>query len=167
MAKSNSQRKRSSVPRVFISSTVADLEPYRAAAREAAIAVGMLPVMCEDFAASDHRPPLDEFLARVKETDVLIVLSAHRYGWIPDDQPKTKPRKSITWLEFQQAVDKDCEVLVFLIGHDGEWATEINWLTAGLTFLSYSKKGHQFKSPGLNTSIGRRFPPPTKTKVIS
>ncbi|MEI8019084.1 MAG: DUF4062 domain-containing protein, partial [Schlesneria sp.] len=113
-----------SVPRVFISSTVADLETYRAAAREAAIAVGMLPVMCGDFAPSDHRPPLDECLARVKETDVLIVLTAHRYGWIPDDQPKEKPRKSITWLECQQAVDNSCEVLGFLIGHDGEWAAE-------------------------------------------
>ena len=124
MAKSNSQTNRPSVPRVFISSTVADLEPYRAAAREAAIAVGMLPVMCGDFAASDHRPPLDECLARVKETDVLIVLTAHRYGWIPDDQSSEKPRKSITWLECQQAVDKTCEVLGFLIGHDGEWAAE-------------------------------------------
>ncbi len=128
MAKSNSQTNRPSVPRVFISSTVADLEPYRAAAREAAIAVGMLPVMCEDFAASDHRPPLQECLARVKETDVLIVLSAHRYGWIPDHQPNLKPRKSITWLECQQAIDnkpKPCEVLGFLIGHDGEWPAEL------------------------------------------
>lgn len=34
----------------------------------------------------------------VRECDVLVVLVAHRYGWVPSDQPD-KGTKSITWLE--------------------------------------------------------------------
>ncbi len=109
---SKSAAKRPTTPHVFISSTAEDLEPFRAAAKEAAIAVGMLPVMFEYFPASSDNPPLKECLDRVAQTDVLIVLVAHRYGWMPADQPKKKPKKSITWLECQQAVDDEHEVLV-------------------------------------------------------
>ena len=52
MATSNSDLKRSPVPRVFISSTSEDLETYRAAAKEAALAAGKFPVMFEYFPAS-------------------------------------------------------------------------------------------------------------------
>src|SRR5437870_3480013 len=99
---------RSLIPRVFISSTIADLESYRAAAREAVIAAGMFPVLSDNFPASGAEPPLKVCLDRVSETDVLIVLVAHRYGWRPKDQPKkNKPRKSITWLECLQAAETD------------------------------------------------------------
>ena len=124
MTKNSSQPPRTTTPRVFISSTVEDLEPHRAAAKEAALKVNILPVMCEDFAASDHQPPLEQCLARVKETDVLIVLSAHRYGWIPPDQTTGSPAKSITWLECEQAKKESLEVLPFLIGHDDSWPAE-------------------------------------------
>lgn len=126
MAKSKSVPNRSPIPRVFISPTSEDLEPFRAAAREAVLAAGMFPVMFEYFPASSAIPPLKECLDRVSQTDVLIVLVAHRYGWRPTDQPKkNKPRKSITWLECLQAAETDKrEVLGFLIGHDGEWPAE-------------------------------------------
>ena len=40
----------------------------------------------EYFAASGDKPPLPACLAKVAETDVLVVLVAHRYGWVPPDQ---------------------------------------------------------------------------------
>lgn len=65
--------KRSGPARVFISSTSEDLKAeYRQAARNAAIAAGLLPVMQEDFAASGQ-PPVDVCLKKVAETDVLVV----------------------------------------------------------------------------------------------
>ncbi len=123
MSKSAAQRP--TTPHVFISSTIEDLEPYRSAAREAVIAAGMFPVLCDNFPANGADPPLKVCLDRVSRTDVLIVLVAHRYGWRPKDQSKkNKPRKSITWLECQQAADDEREVLGFLIGQKGEWPAE-------------------------------------------
>jgi Domain of unknown function (DUF4062) len=74
------------VPIVFVSSTSEDLKPYRAAARDAAIDAGCLPRMMEYFAASGDRPPLDACVAKVSEGDVLVVLVAHRFGWVPPAQ---------------------------------------------------------------------------------
>ena len=110
-------------PRVFISSTTVDLEPYRAA-REAVIKAGMLPVMSEDFASTPN-PPLKECQEQVSGTHLLIVLVGHRYGWIPPEQPTVTPRKSITWLECERAMADGNDVLGFMIGHKGEWPAEL------------------------------------------
>ncbi len=117
--------RRSATPHVFISSTIEDLEPYRAAAKEAVIAAQMLPVMSDHFPAGAE-PALGVCLGKVSQTDVLIVLVAHRYGWRPKDQSKKhKPRKSITWLECLQAAEVDKRVvLAFFIGQKGNWPAE-------------------------------------------
>jgi len=106
------------VPVVFISSTAEDLKPYRAAARDAAIAAGFHPEMMEYFEASGAHPPLEECLARVDKADVLVVLVAHRYGWVPPGQTK-----SITWLECEHAKNKK-EVLAFLVDPGFDWPIE-------------------------------------------
>jgi hypothetical protein len=110
---------------VFISSTSEDLGPYRQAAKEGALATqALLPRMMEYFAASGHKPPLEECLAKVSETDVLVVIVAHRYGWVPPDQPDGGC-KSITWLECEQAVADGKEVLAFLAGKKPPWPVEL------------------------------------------
>jgi hypothetical protein len=73
---------RGGTPKVFVSSTAEDLKPYRAAARDAAIGAELLPKMMEYFVASGDKPPLPACLERVSEADVLIVIVAHRYGWV-------------------------------------------------------------------------------------
>lgn len=88
------------VPRLFISSTSEDLRSYRDQASHAAIAAHFLPRMMEYFTASGDKPPLEYCLREVSETDLLVVIVAHRYGWVPPDQPGDQ-RKSITWLEWE------------------------------------------------------------------
>jgi formylglycine-generating enzyme required for sulfatase activity len=108
------------IPNVFISSTAEDLKDYRAAARDAALRGNFLPQLHEYWAAHDN-PPYDECMQRVKEADVLVVILAHRYGWVPDDQPSGGD-KSITWLECDQAVGKEIEVLAFILDESvGDW----------------------------------------------
>jgi hypothetical protein len=85
-------------PTVFISSTKEDLEKYRPKAREAADKAEFFAEGMERFPASGY-PPLNECLERVKPCDVLVVIVAHRYGWIPEKQPEPDKKKSITWLE--------------------------------------------------------------------
>ncbi|MCP4043104.1 MAG: DUF4062 domain-containing protein, partial [Gammaproteobacteria bacterium] len=102
-----------SVPRVFLSSTAEDLGDYRAAARDAVLRAGYMPDMQEYWVARDN-PPLAECLERVANTDVLVIIAAHRYGWVPADQAG-KEFKSITWLECEQAAAKGLEILAFVL----------------------------------------------------
>ena len=103
------------VPAVFISSTVEDLKAYRTAARDAALRAECLPKMQEYWAARDN-PPLATCLARVAEADVLVVVVAHRFGWVPDDQPeKGRKVKSITWGELRPNARR----WILSLGEDG------------------------------------------------
>ena len=110
-------------PILFVSSTSEDLRPHREAARDAAVAADFLLRMMEYFVAGGDRPPLAACLAKVSEADVLCVLVAHRYGWLPPDQP-AGGYKSITWLECERAVEEGKEVLAFLLDEAVAWPAE-------------------------------------------
>lgn len=107
---------------VFISSTAEDLIPYREAARDAVLEVGLRPEMMEYFAASGG-PPLAECLARVTPCDVIVVLTAGRYGWVPPEQVDQQA-KSITWLECEHAARLGRELLVFIHDPEAPWPIE-------------------------------------------
>jgi formylglycine-generating enzyme required for sulfatase activity len=108
-------------PVVFISSTVEDLGPIRAAAENAAKRAGFRPEMMEYFGASG-RPSLDECLARVARAHVVVAISAHRFGWIPEDQP-APGGKSITQLECEHADagGRGVEILPFVVDEAAPW----------------------------------------------
>lgn len=106
-------------PIVFISSTVEDLQPFRAAAEHAAKLAGFRVEMMEYFGASG-RESLDECLARVARAHVVVCISAHRLGWVPAEQP-VPGGKSVTQLECEQAVSQGVEILPFLVDPDATW----------------------------------------------
>jgi formylglycine-generating enzyme required for sulfatase activity len=118
-------------PIVFISSTREDLEEYRAKAEEAVKLVECVPRMMKYFAVSGEHPPLEACLKKISGSeleppaDVLVVIVAHRYGWVPEDQPNSD-RKSITWLECEEARRRDKEVLAFLVKEDFRWPPELH-----------------------------------------
>lgn len=114
---------RRDIPVVFISSTSEDLKPHRERVRDAAIMAGFHPVMMEYFTASGARPPLEECLAKVSAADLVVVLVAHRYGWVPADQPDGG-KKSITWLECERAIADKKEVLAFVVDTTQSWPEE-------------------------------------------
>src|SRR5450432_2035036 len=105
---------------VFISSTSEDLKPCREAAKEAAISARFHPEMMEYFVASGKHPPYRACMEKVAGADVMVVIVAHRYGWIPPDQPAAG-HKSITWLECEEAVKQGREVLAFLVDTHCDW----------------------------------------------
>ncbi|MGA2326640.1 MAG: SUMF1/EgtB/PvdO family nonheme iron enzyme [Bryobacteraceae bacterium] len=110
------------MPKLFISSTSEDLEPYRNAARDAAILAGFFPVMMEYFTAQGRQPPYQACMEKVDGCDVVVAIVAHRYGWVPPDQPGGG-HKSITWLECERANEKE-EVLAFLVDEKQPWLAE-------------------------------------------
>src|ERR1035437_2652657 len=112
-------------PVVFISSTSDDLKEYREQAEKAAKASGFSPRMMEYFPASGHAPTLQACLEKVADAEVLVVIVAHRYGWVPDG-PENPDAKSITWLECDHARHvTGKEVLAFLVDPKYPWPAEL------------------------------------------
>ena len=58
--------------------------------------------MMEYFTAQGRAKPYKACMEKVAPCDVLVVIVAHRYGWVPPDQPRPED-KSITWLECERA----------------------------------------------------------------
>ncbi|MGA2741894.1 MAG: SUMF1/EgtB/PvdO family nonheme iron enzyme, partial [Bryobacteraceae bacterium] len=113
-------------PVVFISSTSEDLEEHREMAAQAALAIGFSPRYMKYFPASGHLPSLPACLQKVDEAEVVVVLVAHRYGWVPDDA-SNPDHKSITWLECHHArhANNGKEVLAFLVDEKYAWPAEL------------------------------------------
>ena len=110
------------LPIVFISSTAEDLGAYRKAADQGARTARCFPEVHELWVARDH-PPAAECMDRVAHADVLVVIVAYRYGWVPKDPPGDG-RKSITWLECEKAASDGKEVLAFLVDESAPWPEE-------------------------------------------
>jgi hypothetical protein len=108
------------VRRIFISSTSKDLEEYRTAARDAVLSAGCQPVMMEYFTPQGKRKPLEACLREVDSCDKVIAIVAHRYGWVPKNQPDDGT-KSITWLECERALAGNKEVLAFVVNEKCRW----------------------------------------------
>jgi len=111
-------------PVVFISSTAKDLAQHREAAARAAHQAGFEYQMMEDFEAQSLKPSYQACMEKVRGCDVLVVIVAHRYGWVPADQ-LDKQAKSITWLECEEMLRTGKEVLAFVVDPDCKWPAEL------------------------------------------
>lgn len=95
--------------KVFISSTYEDMIPYRNAASEAITSIEHLPIGMEHFVSSPEKP-LDASLADVRRCNLYVLLVGMRYGTIDE-----KTGKSYTELEYEEALRNNIPVLAFLI----------------------------------------------------
>ena len=101
--------------KIYISSTFSDLKECREEACRALRKLGHEVIAMEDYTASDQRP-LDKCLADVAASDVYVGIFAWRYGFTPPNQSK-----SITELEFREAVKQGKKCLLFLLGESAPW----------------------------------------------
>jgi len=76
--------------RVFVSSTLEELAPERAAAREAITQLRLIPVMFE--AGARPYPPRDLYTSYVAQSDIFIGIYWQRYGWV-------RPGEEVSGLE--------------------------------------------------------------------
>lgn len=69
--------------------------------------------------------PVDVCMREVDRADLVVLVVAHRYGWIPRKEEGGDGTSSITQLEFRRAVKpplgKPKPVLVFLVDPKAEW----------------------------------------------
>ena len=86
--------------KIFLSSTAEDLDDHRDRVAHEIQHFDLLPVRMETFGALPERS-VDACLRRVAECDALVVVVAHRYGWVPptrarsDGCPSRTPREPL------------------------------------------------------------------------
>jgi hypothetical protein len=101
--------------RVFISSTYSDLREYREAVALTLRRFGLVPIRLEDFDAEDQ-PPLDVALHSIDSSDIVIVLVAYRYGYVPFGG-----NKSLVELEYERGREAGKPILCFLLDDNQPW----------------------------------------------
>jgi hypothetical protein len=106
--------------RVFVSYTGKDL------AAHADVVAKVLRTL--EHLAIDHRdsgstgePSVQWCMEQVDNADFLLVLVAHRYGWVPPVEEGGDGRRSITQLEVDRANTKGKIVLPYIIEDDAPW----------------------------------------------
>jgi hypothetical protein len=58
---------------------------------------------------------------QVDLADIVVVLVAHRYGWIPSSDEGGDDNTSITWLEVRRARDQNKPILAYLVEEHHPW----------------------------------------------
>jgi predicted ATPase len=91
--------------RVFVSSTLDELAPERAAAREAITQLRLTPVLFESGARP--YPPRELYRAYLAQSDIFIGLYWQRYGWVAPDM-------TISGLEDEYQLAGDKPKLIYL-----------------------------------------------------
>jgi len=106
--------------RVFISSTLADLEEYRVHAIEAVTQVGLEPILFETMQPGLSQKDVSEIIENeLNQSDIIILIIGHMYGSIV---PKTG--KSFVEIEYEKAKKMNKPILVFLARDDVPWPPE-------------------------------------------
>src|SRR5438067_730079 len=91
--------------RVFVSSTLDELAPERAAAREAITQLRLTPVLFESGARP--YPPRELYRAYLAQSDIFLGLYWQRYGWVAPDM-------TISGLEDEYQLSADKPRLIYL-----------------------------------------------------
>src|SRR5205807_6392691 len=106
--------------RVFLSSTALDMTGCREKVRDTILQLEQLPIGMETFTALPSFPAAD-CQAKAAEADVVVVLVAYRYGYVPSVDLGGDGKHSITWLEVLAAQKAGKPVYAFVIDPKAEW----------------------------------------------
>src|SRR5689334_21972167 len=103
---------------IYLSSTYADLVPFRKTVIEALTSLGHRVLAMEQYLAADDRP-VQRCLQDVGSSDLYVGVFAWRYGHVPAYANPTKA--SITELEYRHARALGKPTLIFLLHEDVPW----------------------------------------------
>jgi len=101
--------------KVFLSSTALDLTAYRQIADDTILRLSHQTVAMERFGPLPGMP-VDECERLAQESDVVVCIVAHRYGFVPD-----KGKGSITRREVEAAHKAGKDVLVWIVDDSFPW----------------------------------------------
>lgn len=100
---------------IFVSATMQDLRSYRRTAIDTVHEMGHHAIAMEHYGAVD-RDAVEKCLADVRKCRVFISIIAWRYGYIP-----VGFEKSLTEMEYQEAVREEIPRFVFLLDENTPW----------------------------------------------
>jgi len=119
-------------PKIFISSLISSMVPFRAAAKEAIEQLGCEAIMAEDFGAKPTSPQI-ACLQGVRQAAAVVLLMGERYG---ETQPsglsatheeyRDAREKRPVFGFVQKADQRETEQNAF-IGEAGKWASGLFW----------------------------------------
>ena len=101
--------------KVFLSSTAQDLVAYRQVADETILRLSQQVVTMERFGLLPG-DAVTECERKARESDVIVCIVAHRYGFVPE-----KGLGSITRREVEAAKADGKDVLVWIVADDYPW----------------------------------------------
>src|SRR5258708_10463592 len=91
--------------RVFVSSTLDELAPERAAAREAITQLRLTPILFESGART--YPPRELYRAYLAQSDIFVGLYWQRYGWVA-------PTMQVSGLEDEYQLAREKPRLIYV-----------------------------------------------------
>lgn len=103
--------------KVYISSTYSDLKLYRQAVAEVIAKLGFHFIGMEEYALTTETP-LKASENLIEDADLLIILIANKYGYIPTDT-----NVSVTEWEYNKAVELKKPIFIFILQEDYPWPT--------------------------------------------
>ena len=97
---------------IYVSSTFADMRPYREVAYKTLDRLGIRATGVEYWSASEVLP-VERSLQAVRVADAVVLVVGHRYGFVPEGHDK-----SMAQLEYEEAVRFSKPVFAFLLSED-------------------------------------------------
>ena len=110
--------------KTFVSSTYEDLKDHRAHVIKALRKSGIFVDPMEDWTAQSDEPKVFS-QDRVKGCNFCVLLVAFRRGYVPPNE-----KYSITQLEYQAAIAKKIDVLVYLLNENATWPARFSELNS-------------------------------------
>lgn len=137
--------------KVFLSSTAQDLAEYRKVADDTILRLAAESVAMERFGPLPGRP-VEECERLARESDVVICIVAHRYGYVPE-----KGLGSITRREVEAAHKAGKDVLVWIVSDDHPWNDKNEQDSGLLDFKAWLSKTFTIERFTTPDDLGRKI----------
>jgi Domain of unknown function (DUF4062) len=133
--------------KIFLSSNFDSLSTTRArlckfieSLQLSAWSLGIVDVLELDAAAPVG--PLEKSLARVRKSDVLVVVLSPSYGGVPSIKQGGDGQKSYVWLEVEEALECKIPVLAFVRDEDLDEHQQrfVQWLTEKVSYVKWNSE---------------------------
>ena len=106
--------------KIFISSTSADLHEHRQRVMTTLRRMEQNDIAMELFGAEPDTP-VNVCKERVIGADLVVLILAYRYGWIPTQDEGGDGVSSMTRIEFETALQYDRPVIAFIVDEKSAW----------------------------------------------